>query len=109
MTDITKIKITNDPYTGPRAKTVGKYHALFESLKIGQCLVLPVGVSVQSVQAALAKHVKRNGINAVVRMRSKCEDGKARVWLLEAKPKFGLVKTRWATHDGKPPRAKEAA
>lgn len=102
----TGIQITNDPYTGPRPPHISKYQALFDQLEIGQCLVLPEGVSVQSVQAALAKHVRRNHLPATVRMRSKCEDGKARVWLL---PKKSEIKTRWATHDGKPPRAKEEA
>ena len=103
--DISKIQITNDPYAGPRPRHISKYQALFESLEIGQCLVLPKDTSVQSVQAALAKHVRRNHLPATVRMRSKCEDGKARVWLL---PKKAEVKTRWATADGKVPSAKEA-
>lgn len=84
-----------------RAKGVAEANKI-----VAEGLVLPEGTSVQSVQAALAKHVKRNRLPATVRMRSKCEDGKARVWLL---PKKAEVKTRWATHDGKPPSAKGKA
>jgi hypothetical protein len=60
----------------------GKYDAMFAKLKYGSCVVCEPDEK-ENISNGLRKYLIRANRSGVVRAVKRCEDGKARVWLLE--------------------------
>ena len=83
--NIDNITVANDPLPGQRAISYQyKYHALFEKLKPGQCLVCEPG-DVGKLSHAMSVWIKRKQLkDHVPRSTRRYEaDGKGRVWLIK--------------------------
>lgn len=64
-------------------RVYGKYDNLFESMKFGSCVACEPK-EMNSVANALRKYLQRQKRQGKVVSVSRCEDGKARVWLVKA-------------------------
>jgi hypothetical protein len=85
--DISKCEITTDPLPASRINQDGKYTAVLEKLKPGQCVKLPPD-QVQKVAKALSKHCQKSNVkNVVVKSCKHYGDGMGRVWLWPVAPK----------------------
>lgn len=85
--DLDALKIENTPLPREvRSKQEGKYDAFFAKLQPGQCVVCKAEEA-GKVSNAMRSYYRRQGMAAVVRSKSKCEDGAARVWLVRVDPK----------------------
>lgn len=82
---IEKLKITNDPFESPKATQQYKYDSLFSKLKHGQCMVMDDPKNGPRVAKALRSWLDRKGVEGAVKQNLRCDDGKARVWLVRAK------------------------
>lgn len=69
------------PKTG---RVYGKYDDLFAKLRIGSCVACEPSEK-ETVSNAMRKWLERNGKKARVVSFKRCDDGKARVWMMEAK------------------------
>lgn len=63
-------------------RVLGKYDALFDSMKFGSCVACEPK-EMNCVANALRKFLERNKRAGKVVSVSRCEDGKARVWLVK--------------------------
>ena len=104
------LSVTARPWMG-RPLQATKYDELFEQLSPAHnCIEGMVGKKqLDRVSTALAKWVKRRGINARVRTCSKHPtDGKACCWLQYDEPETGWKPATPATFEGAQPKGKKA-
>jgi hypothetical protein len=80
--EVESLKIADDPYVDHRSRPVGKYDALFQKLKPGQCVVCPPERA-PNVKSAMDKWLKATGREGSARARSRYPaDNMGRVWWL---------------------------
>lgn len=81
--DPTMIKVEHNTPIPDDIRVVGKYDDLFSALKPGSCLACE-RAEVESISNALRKWMARNKITGMkVIKHSRCDDGKARLWLVK--------------------------
>lgn len=71
---------TRAPYSGTRVSQGSKWDELFQGASEGDCWEMPPEETARA-ERALRQWLKKAGIDGIVRRRSRCEDGKGRVWL----------------------------
>lgn len=81
---------TRAPYTGGRSTPEGKWEALFRGATEGDCFEMAPEDTTRA-EAALRTWMRKKGIEGIVRRKSRCEDGKGRVWLLKVFKKVGAA------------------
>lgn len=83
--DLGKVQKTRAPYRPSRVVNQHKYDQLFAGVKEGDCFELPGGESLEltALARALRVHLKRHGIEGIVRQQGRTEDGIGRVWLVK--------------------------
>ena len=80
--NVDELSISSDPYVDHRSKPAGKYDALFEKMKPGQCIRCP-SEKAANVKTAMDKWLKFTGREGYARARSRYPaDGQGRVWWL---------------------------
>ena len=77
------LAVTTEPLPSQRCHVEGKYHALFKTLQVGQCIQLADPKTAPRVAAALAKMAKQHGKPWVFRSKERMPDGIGRVWVLD--------------------------
>lgn len=60
-----------------------KFDALFDGMKVGDCVVCEPGER-EHIRGAMLKWAKKRGKQIAVRSQTTCTDGAARVWMLAA-------------------------
>lgn len=90
--DLSKCEITSDPLPVSRTLPDGKYKAVFESLKPGQCVKVPPD-QVSRIANAMRKHIGQfsDKTRFVVRSIKNYGDGMGRVWLIELPKKLKVA------------------
>lgn len=90
--DLAKCEIADDPLPTGRITTDGKYKAVFESLKPGQCVKVPPD-QVNRIANAMRKHIEQfsDKTRFVTRSVKNYGDGLGRVWLIELPKKLKAV------------------
>lgn len=90
-TKFDEIVKSRTPYIVTRTTQASKWDAVFKGVQEGDCFEMQPE-DVARGEQALRKFLEKNGIEGIVRRRTRCEDGKGRVWLLKVlKPKGGAA------------------
>ena len=79
--DPDQLVIADDPIPAGRSLPKGKYDAIFEALKFGQCIRCKVGEA-SKIGHALDKWLERHGKRGIVKTMMQYDDTSGRVWLL---------------------------
>jgi hypothetical protein len=83
VVDTSMITVEHNTPLPENRRVTGKYDALFSTLKAGSCVACERAES-ESVCNALRKWLQRNKITGMkIIKHSRCDDGKARVWLMK--------------------------
>ena len=77
------MKRCKDPYRPGRLIQQRKYDELFKDIEEGACFRCPDTKTMGTVAQALRQHLKRNGIQGIVRQKANNDDGVCRVWLVK--------------------------
>lgn len=96
IVDVSKIVKCDDPYAPQRVVNTHKWDQLFAGVKEGDCFRVPDGdpLTLSATARALRVHLKRNGINGIVRQQARTADGIGRVWLVKIVPQ-SVVRGNW--------------
>lgn len=78
--NLSAVKITKEPYNPAREVEHRKYDELFANIVEGDCVTCDPA-DVDGIDRALRMHLKRKGVDAVVRRKTHSGDGRGRVWL----------------------------
>ena len=86
--DVTKLRISDDPYNDGRAEQKTKYDEFFASVKPNKRIVCPAGKAGGLASSFRKWLTKRGEKSPVVRSRETCQDGHGGVWWIKeaAKP-----------------------
>jgi hypothetical protein len=80
--DVDMLKIErNKPLPAAVRQSSSKYDALFQQMKPGDCVVCEFNER-GKVVSALLKFIAKNGLACRTKSLGRCDDGRARVWLL---------------------------
>lgn len=80
--DASTLKVCDDPYRPERARTAGKYDAIFDGMKFGQAVRCETKDTAK-VSTAMRKWAQERKKKIVVRATKHFDDGMGRVWMLK--------------------------
>lgn len=72
-----------DPYKPERVIQKHKYDELFKDVKEGDCFRCPDEPTMAAIARALRMHLKRQGMDGVIRQQARTADGVLRVWAVK--------------------------
>ena len=81
--DLDAVRRCKDPYRPERVIQQHKYDELFKDIEEGACFRCPDAKTMTAISRSLRQHLKRKGIDGIVRQQAKTEDGICRVWLVK--------------------------
>lgn len=79
--DPKQISICDDRLPDFRARTEGKYDAIFAKMKMGQCIKCHTQ-DLGKVSSALRKYILKHKVKGTIRSMTNYGDGMGRVWLV---------------------------
>lgn len=80
--DVDMLKLEHNTPLPAGRRIVGKYDELFSRMKFGSCIACEQSEK-ENIANGLRKFLQRNKKPGKVVAVKRCEDGKARVWLVE--------------------------